>query len=97
MQRKLEEQGDSQLSSLGCTLLGACRDMNPEEINERGSRGQNKRWKAILSRELREIGVIQLSKENAEEALQKLAYMGGLTRLWWKTRVTASRHKRLKA
>lgn len=49
--------------------MGNYRDKDSEEINERGSRGQEKRWETILLRELKEIGVVQLGKENAEKAL----------------------------
>lgn len=61
-----------------------CRDTDSKEINETGLYRSEKTWKAILLRELKEIGVIQLNKENAENAQVKQTRVGGPPGMWYR-------------
>jgi len=67
-----------------------CRDTDSKEINETGLYRSEKSWKAILLRELKEIGVIQLNKENAENAQVKQTRVGVFQACGTETRVTTS-------
>lgn len=60
-----------------------CEDMDWKKINKGDSTGQKKSRKATLLRKLKDIGVIQSNKENAETVQVKQASVEGLTGTWY--------------